>query len=689
MGILSKAKSKLKSVVNTAATKVYNTVNSAISKVSNTASAIQSKPASTIKMPASPAPGPQSTIPNPGKQTLTQTVNNLKSTQGKGPVVNQSVLPKNQSTIPSPSSKQIVTNTKTGKTSIVDVTKPDLDLQGIVDKATGGKSGGQSKYSAPEATVDASALDITSPDYSFGLGDFETAATTAFTESSTPSSARASSQNSSATQSKPSGAGGSSMPTSSRGTNTQSARDQALASAKAEAERLAKEVGLLSAKDESAAQDAIVSDTTEVQDEKDAMNRLKDVDLTPSRKALNLLNEEIKRNEENLKSELSSIGGAYDVKKTGMEGDQLNETGQTSVGIANAGGYLGFSGSGTGVMLKLAESHRSELTALESERQQALQEARTAAANRRFDIVRLKADEIARIDQETYERTREYNSEVKKEAEKQVTEAKTAKTQTDIFNAIQGGAKTAADIFKKLGGKTDIKEINDFLEEMTPSSGKSGFKFTANETAGFLGAGMSQDDISALQEYVNENGYNETVRNTLTPAQRAVADETYGRKTGNKSSTSFTTEDGVAISDTTMQVLDGFTTLKALTPTAAAKVRAELYALGFDSDKVPQWFDSDTVSEMMGVDFTQSFLESFYKINMSPVDPLGKYRTGASLTSPNDTSSLQLNIIKYTNKFIQDAWKNYRTRIFAEKPAGSGSTSGGGGSLADINEDDV
>jgi len=674
MGILSKAKSKLKSVVNTAAKKVYNTVNSAVSKVSNVASVVQAKPSSSssskVTIPSVPA-GPQSKLPasnipsqfKAAADAATKAMNDAKV---------MSIAPKNQSTIPSPSAKQIVTDPKTGKTSMVDVTKPKIDVQGAIDKATGGKSGGQSRVSNQSIASDAPIETVSSygaVDTNFGLGDFEVAADEAFS-STAPSSPSSSSSRSSSSTSKSSGGGSSSAPTSSRGVNTQSARDQALSSAKAEAERLAKEVGLLSAKDESAAQDAIVSDTTEVQDEKDAMKRLKDVDLTPSRKALNLLNEEIKRNEENLRNELSSIGGAYDVKKTGMEGDQLNETGVTSVGIANAGGYLGFSGSGTGVMLKLAESHRSELTALESERQQALQEARTAAANRRFDIVRLKADEIARIDQETYERTREYNSEVKKEAEKQVSEAKTAKTQTDIFNAIQGGAKTASDIFKKLGGKTDINEINDFLEQMTPSSGKSGFKFTANETAGFLGSGMSQDDISALQEYVNENGYDETVRNNLTPAQRAIADEVYGRKTGNNSSTSFTTEDGVAISDTTMQVLDGFTTLKALTPTAAAKVRSELYALGFGSDTVPDWFDAGTVTEMMGVELTQEFLEGFYKLNMEP-------------------SVIDAAMNKYTNRFIQDAWKNYRTRVFSEKPAGGGSSSGGGGGLSDINEDDL
>ncbi len=602
---------------------------------------------------------------------LVNTVNSLKN----GAPQNQSVLPKNQSTIPSPSSKQIVTDPKTGKTSMVDVTKPKINVQAAVDKATGGKSGGSSKYSAPTSKTAANSdpISIASSNYSYGLGDLSAEVDTMFTEAlSTPSAQRTSQQSSGSGSGSGSsggkGAGGASSPTSSRGSDTMSARDKAIAAAIAEGERLTKEVGILAAKEESAAADAVVSDTTETQSETDAFNYLKD---TPDDSALKLLNEEIKNIKDNLRENEKTIGKAYDVKETGMEGAQASETGQASVGIANAGGYLGFSGSGQGVMLSLAESHRAELVSLESERQQALQEARNAAATRRFDIVRLKADEIARIDQEKYERTKDYNAEVKKEADKTKEEAKTQKTQTDIFNAIQGGAKTAKDIFNKLGGKTDIKEINDFLEQMSSSaSGGGNFKFTGDETANFLGAGMSQSDISTLQEYVNENGYNETIRSSLTPAERAVADKVYGRKTGTNSSTAFTTEDGVAISDTTMQVLDGFTTIKSLTPTAAAKVRAELYALGFDSDKVPNWFDAGTVGEMMGAELTQEFLESFYKINMEP-------------------TVIDAAMQKYTSKFISDAWKNYRTRIFAEKPSSANGVSSGGGGLADINEDDV
>lgn len=451
------------------------------------------------------------------------------------------------------------------------------------------------------------------------------------------------------------------------GVNSGSTPAQQLEEARQAALRIQSEVQKLAEKEKTAATDAIVSDSEITKEEEAAQKALKDAQKVDD-SSLKLLKAEMRQAKADALAEMESINGAYNTQKTGMEGKQLNETGQTAVGIANAGGFLGFSGSGTGVMLKLAESHRAELASLESQRQNALTTARKAAAERRFDIVQEQVSEIARIDNEKYNRVQEYNNKVIENAEKEKAKAEELQTQQDVFNAIQGGAKTVQDIYKKLGGNTSIKDISTYLEALSPSSSKTGFKFSANETAGLLGAGMSQDDIAALQEYVNENGYTETVRNNLTPAQRAVADEIYGRKTGTSSGTVFVTPEGVSISDTTMQVLDGFTSLKSLTPTAKAKVQSELYALGFNSDKVPKWFDETAVTELLGVPLTQQALEDFYKVNMEP-------------------TRLAEAMAYYKNKFITDTWKNYRARVTADT---TGSSSGGSASgLSSINEGDI
>lgn len=688
MGILSKAKSKLKSVVSTAAKKITSTVSKAVgggsggggggswsaSKVNNTASAAGASAGNKSVVPtkggtSSSVSSYGSTKPaanyglGPTKSTsvaeLAKTVNNLKAGITSG-----SMVPTNQSRIPSPSSTQIVTDPKTGKTSIKNVNSK-LNVQGAIDSATGGKSGGSSRVSSSATTLDAPLETVSSygATDTFGLNDIELAAMDSFasTMSSSPSTYSAPTS----TTKTSSGAGGASSPTSQRGANTVSARDAAIASAKAEAERLSKEVGILAKQEETAAQDAVVSDTPEVQEESDALKFLKEDVGTDS---LKVLNDELKQMRSDLRDQEKTIGKAYDVKQTGMTGEQAGETGQTSAALASAGGYLGFSGSAQGVMLSLAESHRAELVSLESERQNALQEARTAAANRRFDIVRLKADEIARIDQETYERTKEYHTEVKKEADKKVEEEKTLKTQNDIFKAITGGAKTVEAIFNKLGGKTDANDIKDVLENLTSSTGS--FKFSANETAGLLGAGMPSADISTLLDYVNENGYTEEVRSQLTPAQRAAADKIFREKISGDNTPSFIAPDGTAISSTTMQILDGLSSVKDLTPTMQAKVKSELYSLGFGDKTVPDWF-------------TPEFMEEAGYSSMPAVNPLLQY----AIPDYGGTANLAPSAVAI-KKLHQDNWNKYRIKTLGTGSSKSGS-SDFGTSIDDLDFDSL
>lgn len=298
--------------------------------------------------------------------------------------------------------------------------------------------------------------------------------------------------------------------------------------ARAEAERIQGEINNLQAKDASAADNIVVSDTPIVTSEEEAMDQIKASTRDVSREAIDLLDAEIARIQSDMASDINAINTTFDALKTGTLAEQKSETGQTSMGIAGAGGYLGFSGSGTGVMLNLAKSHRDELASLAAKRQQAIADARAAAAGRRFDLVRLKADEIARIDQEVYNREQDYFNNKLKLQNEVTNRSQELKVQQDIFSVIDKGITSPQDIFKQMGGTATIDEINSFLDGLVPeSAATNGFKFTTTNTAKLLGAGMGQDDITALTEYVNENGYDDTVRAAMTPSQRAVADKIF------------------------------------------------------------------------------------------------------------------------------------------------------------------
>ena len=559
----------------------------------------------------------------------------------------------NSSSIPSPSKNQFYIDAKTGKASYGPT--GTIDVQGAIDKAEGGRAGGKSKAGAPKT----SSLSLTSPDYGYGLGEgislasFSSDSGSSRTSSRTSGGGTGSGTTSVAEGSSGGGAGG-----------AVSSREDYLAKKAEEAAKIAEEAGILAMKDESAAKDAVTSDTPIAQEEADALAYLK----TPvDNSSLALFNEELKQAKKDYIDAQSTINKDFESQKTGMESKQTGEVGQASMGIATAGGYLGFSGSGQAVMLSLAESHRAELTSLEAKRQQALNEARVAAANRRFDIVRLKADEIQRIDQETYERKRDYNDEVKKEADKQVEEAKTLKTQSDVIRAIKGGAKNAQGIFESLKGTVPLDEINDVLTGITKSATGS-FKFSADETAKLLGAGMNSDDISTLLDVVNESGYTEELRAQLTPLERAAADKVFRAKTQGDDSVQGYSVDGTAITGTTMQVIDGFTSLKELTPTVREKVKKELYALGFGESTPPAWFDAEF---MVGAGFPTEVGDSLMQYAVPDLTGLRIPKT----TKPFKTVQ-------------KDAWNKFRLQKIGNSTSGSDSISGSGDSSWDTMYDE-
>jgi len=285
----------------------------------------------------------------------------------------------------------------------------------------------------------------------------------------------------------------------------QPTREETLAEMMERAKGISAEIAKLRERENTAASNLVATDTPIVNEEDKAKSKITSGDfVSPTKDALALLDAEIDTNKKNLRENIQAVGKDFSDQKTQIEKEQAGETGALSVGLAGAGGYLGFTGSGQGVMLTLAANHRAELSSLDARRVKAIQDAKNAAADRRWDIVRTKADEIARIDQETYERQEVYNERVRQETEKDTVKAEELKTQQDIFAEIQKGAKTPEAIFKALKGTVPIDSINDFLEGIDKSS-EGNFKFSAPETASLLGSGMSADDIAALNEFVNEN----------------------------------------------------------------------------------------------------------------------------------------------------------------------------------------
>jgi hypothetical protein len=129
---------------------------------------------------------------------------------------------------------------------------------------------------------------------------------------------------------------------------------------------------------------------------------------------LTYLNEAESFARDSLRAEEGGANANFDRLRRQQEGEQKQETGELSTGLARAGGYLGFTGSGEAVMLSLTKSHRAELQDLESRRTQALSEARQAYNDQMYDVAREKQDIANEYEQQQYAEKQKYFDEVNK-----------------------------------------------------------------------------------------------------------------------------------------------------------------------------------------------------------------------------------------------------------------------------------
>jgi len=293
---------------------------------------------------------------------------------------------------------------------------------------------------------------------------------------------------------------------------------------------------------------------------------------------------------------IASINQGFDVARNDTQGAQKRETGTTSATLARLGGYLGASGSGMGVVLNLASTHRAEMTALESKRAAAINEANSAVDDKQFQLAQMKVAEVRDIDDEIDKRAQEFFDNSSKLFEKEQKEAVKSANQISIYNKIQEGITDPQEIFGELEGAVSIEDINTFLTKSKPPTASSGaFKLSNSNWAKMLGSGLNDEEVSAVTDYIAQNGYDEELRASLNSAQRSVLDSIYRTKdkdTG-KVAGFF---NGTPVSSKTLQILDGFSNIDDFTTTAQEKIREELYNIGFNEEIPPTWF-KETVEE--------------------------------------------------------------------------------------------
>lgn len=123
---------------------------------------------------------------------------------------------------------------------------------------------------------------------------------------------------------------------------------------------------------------------------------------------LKTINDYINNLDARLKSTVDNLNSSYDATKKATEVKQAGEAGSTQAGVLRIGGYLGESGSGTGVMLTLAGKHRDELTNLQSQRDKAILDAQNAYEDKNFEAAKTYYQASKDIEQTMYNRQQDF-----------------------------------------------------------------------------------------------------------------------------------------------------------------------------------------------------------------------------------------------------------------------------------------
>lgn len=195
-------------------------------------------------------------------------------------------------------------------------------------------------------------------------------------------------------------------------------------------------------------------------------------------------------------SEISSINQGFDAEKKRVQMVQEEEVGQQTTQLARLGGFLGPSASGNAVLINLGNDHKNELIDLQGRRQTALTDARNLQNERRFDLVKLKIDEIKGIEKDIQDRkdkffqqTKDVLAEQRTQQEEQKIIAEEARL-IDIVGVIDSGITDPVEIFKQMEGAASLSEISDILKSLQEGEpkgftlGKGGIRYEFNSETG-------------------------------------------------------------------------------------------------------------------------------------------------------------------------------------------------------------
>ncbi len=135
-------------------------------------------------------------------------------------------------------------------------------------------------------------------------------------------------------------------------------------------------------------------------------------------------------------AEIDRINKQYEQNKADTTTAQNKEKGTTNVALTRLGGYLGGSGSGSGVIENLAVTHRAELAKLDTARDAAIQAANNAVSDKQFALAQEKVNEANQLQSNIYSRQQDFfNNALKLSNEQRANQDQIGQTAKDLLSA--------------------------------------------------------------------------------------------------------------------------------------------------------------------------------------------------------------------------------------------------------------
>lgn len=206
--------------------------------------------------------------------------------------------------------------------------------------------------------------------------------------------------------------------------------------------------------------DGIVSSSQSVvQDEQDTRQAIESAGtispsaeeaLRASQQFQDILDNEQDRLERVFRSTIDSINENFERSKVELKASQKTEVGVFTNTLARIGGFLGPSASAVGAMNNLNATHRKEVEALTSARNQAVIAAQNAFDEASFAVAKQKAQEAVRIEQEINDRHQQF---IKQQLEFAEEQRQAEKAEADAFAKLRDDARqTVNSIIDRFGG---------------------------------------------------------------------------------------------------------------------------------------------------------------------------------------------------------------------------------------------